>query len=95
MALADMRVSTAQASLACIIGPTHTDIVHPPDLGLSTNGEIHADDCKVLESSAKINWCELAIIEQRASVDSHACRSNFLDLTGGLVTSKSGEGKEA
>ncbi len=86
---------TAEASLARIVVPAQTEIVHPPDLWLVSDSDVDADGVEVLEAVVKGNRCESTVCKSRAGGDGDGLGGDCGGVAGALVQAETSEAEDA
>ena len=85
--------NAAETCSTGVVGPAQSKVIHPPDLGGSSDGDIDADLVEVLERVIESDRNELALeaSESLACRDSNILDGNLLVETGCLVELVSSE----
>lgn len=89
------RVLATETLLARVVGPAQLQIIHPPDLRLSANGDVDAQDIEVLEVFVEVDGDEIAVVESWASRNRGILRADGNGILSGVVVSVADEGEDA
>lgn len=84
---------TAHSHFAGIVVPAHSDIVHPPDLWLTSDSKTHSDNAEIVEGWIESNRCQSTINKRWTSIDSHDLRCNSGIFASGSIMTESSEGE--